>query len=64
MLAARDNVLVDSGYCTHRERTLELLAGPEGLDRQPLERLVNTLEWEAYAAPGHDMDALMFHEPV
>jgi glyoxylase-like metal-dependent hydrolase (beta-lactamase superfamily II) len=131
MLAPRDNVLVDSGYCTHRERTLELLAGPTGLDRQPLERLVNThchsdhmggnaaianaygcsitipageakhvepwtpqsawlarfdhradpfryddtiaagdafegggLEWEAYAAPGHDMDALMFFEPV
>jgi glyoxylase-like metal-dependent hydrolase (beta-lactamase superfamily II) len=131
MLAPRDNVVVDSGYCTHRERTLELLAGPAGLDRQPLERLVNThchsdhmggnaaianaygcritipagevkhvvpwtpqsawmeefdqradpfhfddtiapgqsfegagLEWDAYAAPGHDMDALMFHEPV
>jgi glyoxylase-like metal-dependent hydrolase (beta-lactamase superfamily II) len=131
MLAASDNVLVDSGYCTHRERTLQLLASGEGLDRQPLERLVNThchsdhmggnaaiaaaygcrvtipageakhvqpwtpqsawmeqfdqradpfrfddtiaagqsfegggLEWEAYAAPGHDMDALMFHEPV
>jgi glyoxylase-like metal-dependent hydrolase (beta-lactamase superfamily II) len=42
MLAASDNVLVDSGYCTHRERTLGLLAGGEGLDRQPLERLVNT----------------------
>ena len=131
MLAPGDNVLVDSGYCTHRERTLELLAGPRGLDRQPLERLVNThchsdhmggnaaianaygcritipageakhvrpwtpqsawmeqfdqradpfhfddtiaageafegggFEWEAYAAPGHDMDALMFFEPV
>jgi glyoxylase-like metal-dependent hydrolase (beta-lactamase superfamily II) len=131
MLAPRDNVLVDSGYCTHRERTLELLAGSAGLDRQPLERLVNThchsdhmggnaavaaaygcritipagevkhvrpwtpqsawmdefdqradpfhfddtiaagdafegggLEWDAHAAPGHDMDALMFHEPV
>lgn len=131
MLAPRDNVLVDSGYCTHRERTLELLASPVGLDRQPLERLVNThchsdhmggnaaiasaygcrttipegevphvdpwtpqsvwmaqfdqkadpfhyddtiaagdafegggFEWEAHAAPGHDMDALMFFEPV
>ncbi|MGZ5060592.1 MAG: MBL fold metallo-hydrolase, partial [Usitatibacter sp.] len=131
MLAPRDNVLVDSGYCTHRERTLELLASPGGLDRQPLERLVNThchsdhmggnaavasaygcritipagevkhvvpwtpqsawmeefdqradpfhfddtitagqafegagLEWEAHAAPGHDMDALMFFDPV
>jgi glyoxylase-like metal-dependent hydrolase (beta-lactamase superfamily II) len=131
MLAPHDNVLVDSGYCTHRERTLQLLASPEGLDGQPLERLVNThchsdhmggnaaianaygcritipegevkhvrpwtpqsawmeqfdqradpfhfddtiaagqafegggLEWEAHAAPGHDMDALMFHEPV
>ena len=131
MLAPRDNVLVDSGYSTHRERTLELLASREGLDRQPLERLVNThchsdhmggnaaiasaygcrvtipagevkhvdpwtpqsvwmaqfdqkadpfhyddtiaaggafegggFEWEAHAAPGHDMDALMFFEPV
>jgi|KBSMisStaDraftv2_1062788.scaffolds.fasta_scaffold219589_2 glyoxylase-like metal-dependent hydrolase (beta-lactamase superfamily II) len=42
MLAPGDNVLVDSGYCTHRERTLELLASRAGLDRQPLERLVNT----------------------
>ena len=131
MLAPRDNVVVDSGYCTHREQTLELLAGPTGLHRQPLERLVNThchsdhmggnaaianaygcsitipagevkhvepwtsqsvwmaqfdqradpfryddtvaagdafegggFEWEVYAAPGHDMDALMFFEPV
>lgn len=131
MLAPGDNVLVDSGYCSHRERTLELLASREGLDRQPLERLVNThchsdhmggnaavanvygcritipagevkhvapwtpqsvwmqqldqradpfhfddtiaagesfegggFEWEAHAAPGHDMDALMFFEPV
>jgi len=31
-----------AGYCGHRERTLELLASREGLDRQPLERLVNT----------------------
>jgi glyoxylase-like metal-dependent hydrolase (beta-lactamase superfamily II) len=129
--APGDNVLVDSGYCTHRERTLELLASREGLDRQPLERLVNThchsdhmggnaavasqygcritipagevqhvepwtpqsvwmqqfdqradpfhyddtlaagdsfdgagLEWQAHAAPGHDMDALMFFEPT
>jgi glyoxylase-like metal-dependent hydrolase (beta-lactamase superfamily II) len=37
-----DNVVVDSGYCTHRERTLELLAGPAGLEGEPLERLVNT----------------------
>jgi len=131
LLAPGDNVLVDSGYCTHREKTLELLASREGLDRQPLERLVNThchsdhmggnaavasmygcritipagevkhvrpwtpqsawmqqldqradpfhfddtlaagesfegggLEWQAHAAPGHDMDALMFFEPV
>jgi glyoxylase-like metal-dependent hydrolase (beta-lactamase superfamily II) len=131
LLAPRDNVLVDSGYCTHREQTLELLASRDGLDRQPLERLINThchsdhmggnasiaavygcritipegevkhvdpwtpqsvwmaqfdqkadpfhfddtiapgdvfegggFEWEAYAAPGHDMDALMFFEPV
>lgn len=131
LLAPGDNVLVDSGYSTHRERTLELLASRDGLDRQPLERLINThchsdhmggnaavasafgcrvtipegevkhvrpwtpqsawmaqfdqkadpfhfddtiragdtfeaggFEWHAYAAPGHDMDALMFHEPA
>ncbi len=131
MLAPRDNVLIDSGYCTHREKTLELLGGPGGLDRQPLERLINThchsdhmggnsaiasaygcrvtipagevknvqpwtpqsvwmaqfdqkadpfrfddtlragdtfegggFEWEAHAAPGHDMDALVFFEPM
>jgi glyoxylase-like metal-dependent hydrolase (beta-lactamase superfamily II) len=130
MLWPGDNVLVDSGYCTHRERTLELLAGPAGLDGEPLERLINThchsdhmggnaavvsaygsritiparevknvvpwtpqsawmrefdqradpfhfddtidagqsfeaggFEWEVHAAPGHDMDALMFFEP-
>ncbi len=129
--APGDNVLVDSGYCTHRERTLELVAGPAGLEGEPLERLVNThchsdhmggnaalasahgcritipagevkhvmpwtpqsvwmarfdqradpfhfddtieageafegggFEWEAHAAPGHDMDALMFFEPM
>jgi glyoxylase-like metal-dependent hydrolase (beta-lactamase superfamily II) len=128
--APRDNVVVDSGYCTHRERTLELVAGPAGLEGEPLERLINThchsdhmggnaalasahgcrvtipageakhvlpwtpqsvwmaqfdqkadpfhfddtiaagdafegagREWEAHAAPGHDMDALMFFEP-
>ena len=128
--APGDNVLVDSGYCTHREETLALLASRDGLDRQPLERLVNThchsdhmggnaavasqygcritipagevkhvdpwtpqsvwmaqfdqradpfhfddtlaagdafegggFEWQAHAAPGHDMDALMFFEP-
>ncbi len=131
LLAPRENVLVDSGYCTHREQTLERLAGPEGLDGEPLERLINThchsdhmggnaavaaahgcrvtipegevkhvvpwtpqsvwmaqfdqkadpfhhddtiragdrfegggFEWEAHAAPGHDMDALMFFEPA
>ncbi len=125
------NVLVDSGYSTHRERTLELLASREGLDREPLERLINThchsdhmggnaaiasvhgcritipageakhvrpwtpqtawleefdqradpfhfddtlaagdifegggFEWDVHAAPGHDMDALVFHEPM
>ena len=130
MLTPGDNVLVDSGYCTHREETLELLASRAGLDRQPLERLINThchsdhmggnaaiasahgcritipageakhvdpwtlqsawmeefgqradpfrfddtiaagesfagggFEWQAHAAPGHDMDALMFFEP-
>lgn len=128
--APGDNVLIDSGYCTHRERTLELIAGAQGLEGEPLERLINThchsdhmggnaavahahgctitipagevkhvvpwtpqsvwmaqfdqkadpfhfdatiapgdrfegggLEWHAYAAPGHDMDALMFFEP-
>lgn len=131
MLASRDNLLVDSGYCTHREQTLERLAGPEGLDGEPLERLINThchsdhmggnaavahahgcsitipageakhidpwtpqtawmeefdqradpfrfddtiaagdtfegggFEWQAHAAPGHDMDALMFYAPA
>jgi glyoxylase-like metal-dependent hydrolase (beta-lactamase superfamily II) len=129
--APGDNVVIDSGYCTHRERTLELVAGPAGLEGEPLERVVNThchsdhmggnaalasahgcrvtipagevkhvdpwspqsvwmaefdqradpfrvddtlaagdafegggFEWEAHAAPGHDMDALMFFEPV
>jgi glyoxylase-like metal-dependent hydrolase (beta-lactamase superfamily II) len=128
--APGDNVLVDSGYCAHRERTLELVAGPAGLEGEPLERLVNThchsdhmggnaalasaygcrvtipageakhvdpwtpqsvwmqrfdqradpfrfddtlaagdtfagggFEWQAHAAPGHDMDALVFFEP-
>lgn len=126
-----DNVLIDSGYCTHREQTLEKVAGPGGLEGEPLERLINThchsdhmggnaalasvygcrvtipegevkhvvpwtpqsvwmaqfdqradpfrfddtiapggtfegggYEWEVHAAPGHDMDALMFFEPV
>jgi glyoxylase-like metal-dependent hydrolase (beta-lactamase superfamily II) len=130
MLAPGDNILVDSGYCSHREQTLELLASRRGLDREPLERLINThchsdhmggnaaiasvhgcritipegevknvqpwtpqsawmeefdqradpfhfddtlapgeafagggFEWQAHAAPGHDMDALMFFEP-
>lgn len=130
LLSPGDMVLIDSGYCTHREQTLELLAGPRGLDGQPLERLINThchadhvggnaavasvygcrvtipegevkhvvpwtpqsvwmaqfdqradpfhfddtlapgdtfegggFEWEVHAAPGHDMDALMFFEP-
>lgn len=125
-----DNVLIDSGYCTHREETLELVAGAQGLEGEPLERLINThchsdhmggnaaiasvhgcritipegevkhvvpwtpqsvwmaqfdqradpfhhddtiaagdtfegggFEWEVHAAPGHDMDALMFFEP-
>jgi len=129
--APGDNVLVDSGYCTHREETLQLIAGDRGLAGEPLERLINThchsdhmggnaavasahgcrvtipegevkhvvpwtpqsawmaqfdqradpfhfddtlgpgdtfegggFEWEAYAAPGHDMDALMFFEPM
>lgn len=131
MLAPGDNVVVDSGYCSHREETIELVAGRLGVDPQPLERLINThchsdhmggnaalasafgcritipegevkhvvpwtpqsvwmaqfdqradpfshddtlragdrfeaggFEWHAYAAPGHDMDALMFFEPT
>ena len=130
LLAPGENVLVDSGYSTHRESTLERIAGPEGLDGEPLERLINThchsdhmggnaaiaaahgcrvtipagevkhvepwtpqsvwmkqfdqradpfrfddtiaagesfgaagFEWQAHAAPGHDMDALIFFEP-
>jgi len=126
--APGENVVVDSGYSSHREKTLELLAA--ALDREPLERLVNThchtdhiggnaaiasvygcrvtipegevknvepwtpqsvwmrefdqradpfrfddtiaagaafagggFEWKAHAAPGHDMDALVFFEP-
>jgi glyoxylase-like metal-dependent hydrolase (beta-lactamase superfamily II) len=42
LLSPGDNVVIDSGYCTHREATLELVAGPRGLDGEPLERLVNT----------------------
>ena len=38
--APGENVLVDSGYCTHRERTLELVRA--ALEGEPLERLVNT----------------------
>lgn len=124
------NVLIDSGYCTHREETLAMLAGPGGFFGEPIERLINThchsdhmggnaavaaaygceviipegevkhvvpwtpqsawmeqfdqradpfhhdgtlaggdtfeaggLVWEAHAAPGHDMDALLFFEP-
>ena len=130
LLEKGENVLIDSGYCTHREQTLELLAGPMGLDGEPLERLINThchtdhmggnaavasahgcritipdgeakhidpwteetgsaglfdhkadpfhfddtlapgdrfdgggFEWHVHAAPGHDMEALMFFEP-
>lgn len=131
MLSPGDNVVIDSGYCTHREETIELIASREGVNRQPLERLINThchadhmggnaalasafgcrvtipegevkhvvpwtpesvwmaefdqradpfrfddtiaagdtfegagYEWQAHAAPGHDMDALMFFEPA
>jgi glyoxylase-like metal-dependent hydrolase (beta-lactamase superfamily II) len=130
LLARGDNVVIDSGYCSHREETLARLAGPEGLDGEPLERLINThchsdhmggnaaiasahgcritipegevkhvvpwtpqsvwmtrfdqradpfhfddtlaagdtfeaggYTWQAHAAPGHDMDALVFFEP-
>jgi glyoxylase-like metal-dependent hydrolase (beta-lactamase superfamily II) len=128
--APAGNVLIDSGYCTHRERTLSMIAGPGGLDGEPLARLINThchtdhmggnaaiastygcrvtipageakhidpwtpetgsahlfdhkadpfrfddtlrpgdrfdaagFEWEVHAAPGHDMEALVFFEP-
>jgi glyoxylase-like metal-dependent hydrolase (beta-lactamase superfamily II) len=40
--APGDNVVIDSGYCTHREETLQLLAGPAGLEGEPVERLINT----------------------
>jgi glyoxylase-like metal-dependent hydrolase (beta-lactamase superfamily II) len=40
--APGDNVVIDSGYCTHREQTLQLLAGPTGLEGEPVERLINT----------------------
>lgn len=126
--AARANVLVDSGYVSHREATVAQVR--EALEGEGLARLVNThchsdhmggnaalrtafacritipvgevrhvlpwtpqsvwmeefdqraepfefddtlgpgdqfagggLEWQAHAAPGHDMDALMFFEP-
>jgi len=38
--APGENLLIDSGYCTHREQTLELVA--RALHEEPLERLVNT----------------------
>jgi glyoxylase-like metal-dependent hydrolase (beta-lactamase superfamily II) len=40
--APGDNVLIDSGYCGHREETLRLVAGDQGLQGEPLERLINT----------------------
>ncbi len=40
--APGDNLAIDSGYCSHREETLQLLAGPAGLEGEPLERLLNT----------------------
>ena len=40
--APGENVVIDSGYCSHREETLQLLAGPRGLEGEPLERLINT----------------------
>lgn len=40
--APGDNVVIDSGYCSHREETLQLLAGPAGLEGEPVERLINT----------------------
>jgi len=129
--APRDNVVIDSGYCSHREETLRLLAGPAALEGEPVERLINThchsdhmggnaalasaygcritipegevkhvvpwtpqsvwmarfdqradpfrfddtiaagdtfegggFTWQAHAAPGHDMDALVYVEPA
>ena len=128
LLEGREAVLVDSGYCSHADRTVRLVE--EALDGATLARLVNThchsdhiggneavvqrfgcrvtipageapeiddwerqdrwnayvdqqarrfayddllaagdgfragaLEWEVFPAPGHDMEALMFHEP-
>ena len=128
LMEGQEAVLVDSGYCTHADRTVRLVE--EALGGATLARLINThchsdhvggnaaiverfgcrvtipageapqidhwerqerwnayvdqearrfayddllaagdsfqaagLEWEVLLAPGHDMEALMFHEP-
>lgn len=40
--SAEENVLIDTGYVTRAERTLELLQRPEALGRQHLHRIINT----------------------
>ena len=43
LLAGRDSaVLIDSAYCTHARRTLELLRAPGVLGQRPLDWLINT----------------------
>jgi glyoxylase-like metal-dependent hydrolase (beta-lactamase superfamily II) len=43
LLKSRDgHVLIDSGYVRHAPLTLALLASPQGIDNEPLARLVNT----------------------
>lgn len=43
VMRGRDaNVVVDSGYVTHAQRTIELLRAPEALGQAPLDLLVNT----------------------
>ena len=43
LLKGRDeNVLIDSAYCTHAQRTLALLAAPEALGDARLDRVINT----------------------
>jgi hypothetical protein len=47
MLSPGDNVLVDSGYCTHREQTLERLASREGLSSAWSTPIATPTTWEA-----------------
>ncbi|WP_137936312.1 MBL fold metallo-hydrolase [Chitinivorax sp. B] len=41
-LHAGDNVLIDTGYCTHADETLRLLRQPSALGDAPLHRILNT----------------------